>query len=61
MIHDLLITGGAVATMDDAFPRADWVAISHGLISAVGVGDAPDGRRLSVVTNSLKGNRKGSP
>jgi predicted amidohydrolase YtcJ len=38
MKHDLVITGGAVATMDDAFPRADWVAITHGLVSAVGVG-----------------------
>jgi allantoinase len=46
MTHDLVITGGSVATMDDAFPRADWVAITHGLISAVGVGDAPEAHQV---------------
>lgn len=40
MTHDLVISGGSVATMDDGLPRADWEAITHGRISAVGVAEA---------------------
>ena len=53
MIHDLVITGGAVATMNDALPRADWVAITHGLVSAVGVGDAPEAHQVLDAAGGL--------
>lgn len=53
MIHDLVITGGSVATMDDALPRADWVAITHGMISAVGVGDAPEAHQVLEAAEGL--------
>ena len=53
MIHDLVITGGAVATINDALPRADWVAITHGLVSAVGVGDAPEAHQVLDAAGGL--------
>jgi predicted amidohydrolase YtcJ len=53
MTHDLVITGGSVATMDDALPRANWVAITHGLISAVGVGDAPAAHQVLDAAGGL--------
>jgi predicted amidohydrolase YtcJ len=46
MMHDLVVTGGPVATMDESLPQADWVAITHGVVTAVGVGEPPAAREV---------------
>ena len=53
---DLLITGGAIYTLDEARPKVEAVAIRNGVIRALG--DRPDVRKLcgrSTETLDLKG------
>lgn len=56
ILHDLVITGArCVATMDDERRELDggWVAITDGLVSAVGTGVPPTGRATLDATDCL--------
>ena len=53
MVCDLLIKNGAIYTMDDGIPYAEWVAVADGKILALGMGDASYIEAKSVI--DLKG------
>lgn len=53
MVCDLLIKNGAIYTMDDGIPYAEWVAVADGKILALGMGDASNIEAKSVI--DLKG------
>lgn len=47
-MFDLLLKNGIIITLEDDCPQADWVAVSDGLIAAIGKG-APDIEALEVI------------